>query len=121
MVRSIMKREHLQFSGVSFEDYFDGLYQMNRAVKWLDLKDLVNNDLPPVYMFQASTEEENLKKDQLSFWNLMKDNKSRRSLVTFDGAHHVIVYSSPKESVEMTVKVVEGKLTKNSYLINANK
>jgi pimeloyl-ACP methyl ester carboxylesterase len=120
MLRSVMKREHLSFPGVSFEDYFDGLYQMNRAVKWFDLKDLVNDKLPPVYMFQASTEEKNLKADQSKFWELMKGNEARRSLVTFDGAHHVIVYSSPKESVEMTVKVVEGKLNKTSYKIKAS-
>lgn len=118
MLRSIMKREHLQFPGVNFEDYFDGLYQMNRAVKWLDLKDLVNNDLPPIYMFQASKEEKNLKEDQLKFWDMMKENKARRSLVTFDGSHHVIVYSSPKESVDMTIKVLEGKLNKSSYKVN---
>ncbi len=115
MLKSIMKPEHLSFPGVTFDDYFDGLYQMNRSVKWFDLKELAGVDLPPVYMFQAVNEEKSLKKDQLKFWKLMKKNKARKSLVTFEGSSHVIVYSTPIKAVEVTTKVIEGKLTKKSY------
>lgn len=121
MLASIMKPEHLQFPGVSFRDYFNGLYQMNRSVKWFNLSRYTDTDLPNVYMFLGSKEEKNLKRDQLEVWEEMKNHDYAKSLVRFEGGTHAMTWSSPIKTAEMTIKVLENKLVKKEYTVEVPK
>ena len=117
MLTSLIRPEHLRFPGVSFQDYFNGLYQMNRSVKWFDLFDYADTDLPPTYMFLASEEEEKLQADQLALWEEMNKFDYAKSLVQFEGAAHALTWSAPLKAAQMTIKVLENQLTMKEYTV----
>ena len=107
-----------KFPGVEFNDFFHGIFQMARSTKWFDLKDYANEVFPPTYLFVASEEETELKKDQLLFWNLMSSNESRRSIVTFRDSPHAITGAKPLKAAAMTINVIEGNLNKEQYRVD---
>lgn len=108
------------FDDVDFPDFFNGVYQMVRSAKWFDLKDYAGDDFPPTYLFLASDEESELKKDQFLFWSLFNTNDARKSLVIFRDSPHAIVGASPIKAAEMTIRAINGKLVEKKYNVDAD-
>lgn len=104
------------FDGVEFNDFFSGVYQMARSSKWFDLKDYSTKELPPLYLFLASLEDPPLLDDQLLFWDLLKVNEARRSLVMFEGGYHALPGVVPFQTAELTKEILRGSLAKGEYL-----
>ena len=96
-----------------FDKFFNGVYQMVRSVKWKDLKDYRNADLPITHLFLAAKEEAALYDDQLKFWELMEPNQAKGSLVVFLEALHALPSSATNGAIEQTIKAVEGELNEN--------
>lgn len=103
------------FEGVSYQDFFHGVFQMARSSKWFDLKDYADKQLPLIYLFLASREDKELYKDQMRFWNLLSGNKARRSLVKFKGGYHALPGVAPVLTADMSDQVMRGDLKKGEY------
>ncbi len=106
----IVTANNYSFSGVPFENFYSGVYQMARSSKWFDLKDYVEVDFPPTSLFVATLEDQPLFQDQQTFWELMQDNPGKRSLVTFTGSYHAIPGVAPEVAAQQTKLAFAEKL-----------
>ena len=109
-----------QFSGVEFDDFFNGVYQMARSSKWFDLHDYSTMELPNTYLFLATLEDAPLYADQLEFWSLMENNSAKKSVVTFEGSYHAIPGVAPKKAAAQTIKILRGKMKKAEVTVKVS-
>lgn len=107
----------LDLDGTSYEDVFNGVYQMARSTKYFDLKEEAESAWPRTSLFIAENEDPSLKADQLKYWNAKKSVTTDSYLIQVENAPHAIPGSHFKTLAETISEILEGTKASGEYKV----
>lgn len=112
-------KSNLDFEGIGFETFLNGVFQMGRSAKYFDLKDEAGNVWPKTHVIFASEEEPALLKDQLNFWKLKKADAPDTTMVLVQGAPHAIPGAFPEALADISNRLFTGTISSGSHTYQA--
>lgn len=117
LVRTLTQPQPSAFDlvGISYDNFFSGVYQMARATKYYDLKDEAEKNWPKTNLIISSEEEGPLKNDQLTYWRARKAAQANGTFVEMLGAPHAIPGAHPIALATVVESIYEGQNARGDF------